>query len=218
MRSEIKKIKEHFQTELREKFDEEKFNADVRSGKSISHKNLNEYKKDEKDVSQFPDEERCGMIFGDSGLFFRATLQNGEYLAIGSNGHLIRDKDIDSFHRKLAKVFKVHCLKHGKEPFCRFTFGKKAENKTAWSESFARVFINTGVVIDGCVPKSPEFWRKMKADYLSQKGHNLATWNRLTRFVPIEYKGDGKNFDESSSSEKSFPSKLLFKKKNLLFR
>ena len=172
MKSEkIQQVKEHFQNTLGQKFNQLKFDADVLSGKEIDEENLNEYKTDEENPR----------------FCFTARFQNGEYVAIGSNGHVIKSKNLDDLHRKLAQVFKLHALKKGKEPFCRISHGEKVQNKEAISESFARTFINAGITIAGDVPKSPAFWQALKQDYLAKKGHTQTTWQRLTRFVPPEY-------------------------------
>lgn len=181
METKTKEVKAYFQDQLKEKFNEEKFNQDVKAGKKISFWDINEYRKKE-------DDEKKEM-FDTKGLSFRGGLKNGEYVAVGSNGHVIKSKNLDDFNRKLAQVFKIHALKKRKEPFCHFCMdkNKKEEEKTKLSESFARAFINAGVVVAGDVPKSPKFWEKLKQDYLAKEGHTLDNWNRLTRFVPKEY-------------------------------
>ena len=176
METKTNEVKAYFQNQLKEKFNEEKFNQDVKAGKKISFEDINNYRKEE-------DEK----MFSAQGLSFRAGFKNGEYVAIGSNGHVIKSKNLDDFNRKLAQVFKIHALKKGKEPFCRFHLGEGAKDKKEASEAFARNFINAGVVVAGDVPKSPEFWQQMKQNYLAKEGNTLDNWNRLTRFVPREY-------------------------------
>ena len=176
METNTNEVKAYFQNQLKEKFNEEKFNQDVKVGKKISFGDVNEYRKEE-------DEE----MFGSPGLSFKAGFKNGKYVAVGSNGHVIESKNLDDFNRKLAQVFKISALKKGKEPFCRLRLGKDEKNRKALSEAFARNFINAEVVVAGDVPKSPEFWREMKQNYLAKEGHTLENWNRLTRFVPKEY-------------------------------
>ena len=188
METKIKEVRDYFEDQLKEKFNEEKFNQDVRAGKKISFENVNEYRKDDEEERK----EDKGEKFNGRGLSFKSSFKNGEYVAIGSNGHVVKSKNIDDVHRKLAQVFKVHALKRGLEPFCNFYVDKDDENKEALSESFARTFINAGVVVGGDVPKSAEFWGKLKQDYLSKEGCTLENWNRLTRFVPKEYMGQGK--------------------------
>ena len=132
------------------------------------------------------DDDKSKMSNG-NGLSFVASFKNGEWVGVGSNGHIIKSKNIDDFHRQLAKVFKLNALKNGQEPICSIRIGEKMANKEKVSESFARNFINEGVTVEGDLPQSPEFWNKLKADYLAKEGHNLKTWNKLTRFVPAEY-------------------------------
>lgn len=197
------KIKERFQSELKEKFNETKFDEDVKSGKNISLNNLDEYKKEEEERLEFLPKKKNkdkNQMSNGRGLSFTAGFENGEYLAIGSNGHIIKSKNIDDFHRQLAKVFKLNAMKNGGEAVCTLHIGEKAKNKKQFAESFARNFINAGVVVKGDIPKSPEFWNKMKADYLAQEGHNLENWNRLTRFVPKEYMSEN---EKSVQSQKT---------------
>ena len=180
-------IKNLFRSELKEKFNEAKFDEDVKAGKSISVNNLNEYKKEKKEkkieIPKDKDNDDNQMSNG-NGLSFSAKFKNGEYVAIGSNGHVIRSKDIDDFHRQLAKVFKLNALKNNKEAVCELHIGEKAKNKKQFAESFARNFINEGIAVMGDLPQSPEFWNKMKAEYLGKKGKTEEKWNNLTRFVP----------------------------------
>ena len=182
------KLKERFQFELKEKFNETKFDEDIKSGKEISLDNLDEYRKREKEIEipKNKDDDK-NQISNGQGLFFKGSFKNGEYVAVGSNGHVIKSKDIDDFHRQLAKVFKLNALKNNKEAICSLHIGEKTKNKKQVAESFARNFINEGIVVKGDLPKSPEFWDKMKAEYLAKKGNSLENWNRLTRFVPKEY-------------------------------
>ena len=169
-------VKNYFKNKLKEKFNEEKFNQDVKAGKKVSFEDVNDYGKEE-------DEE----IFNTHGVSFKGGFKNGEYMAVGSNGHVIKSKNLDDFNRKLAQVFKVHAMRNGKEAICRLRLGKGTRNKKEASEAFARNFINAGVVVMGDVPRSPRFWREMKQNFLAKEGNTLDDWNRLTRFVPKEY-------------------------------
>ena len=183
----MKQMKAHFQSELKEKFNEAKFDEDVRSGKHISLDNLNEYRKKEKEKILPPKKDDKNRMSNGRGLYFIGHFKNGVYEAIGSNGHIIKSKNIDDFHRQLAKIFKLNSLREGSDPICSLRIGESEPNKEKLSESFARNFINEGIAVAGDLPKSPEFWNKMKTKYLAQKGHDLKTWNRLVRFVPKEY-------------------------------
>lgn len=175
--NQTQKIKDFFRQELKDRFNEVKFNEDTKSGQKISIDKIDEYKKDDNE----------NKMSNGHGLSFVASFKNGKWVAVGSNGHIIKSKNIDDFHRQLAKIFKLNALKNGKEPTCTIHIGEKIPDKEKIAESFARNFINEGVTVKGDLPKSPEFWNKMKTDYLAQKGHNLKTWNKLTRFVPDEY-------------------------------
>ena len=91
---------------------------------------------------------------------------------------------------EVGELARAMARKYGDKSFKKVekcNIGEKMADKEKIAESFARNFINEGVVVKGDLPKSPEFWNKLKADYLAQKGHNLKMWNRLTRFVPAEY-------------------------------
>lgn len=171
-KTEIEQTKNQFQLELKENFDEAKFDNDVASGKSISSQDLERYKK---------------FLYSNfGGLSFISNLKDGVYTAIGSNSHIIKSRNLNDLNRKLAKVFKLYALENDGEPWCQFTLGKNSPNAEAEKEAFARNFVNEGVVIKGDFPKSKTFWQNFKKEYLS-KNHNLRDWNRLTRFVPNEY-------------------------------
>lgn len=190
--NQMQKIKDYFRQELRESFNESKFNENIKSGKEISWDKIDEYKKREKKLEPQEKDNKnkdgnTNKISNGNGLSFVASFKNGEWVGVGSNGHVIKSKNMDDFHRQLAKVFKLNALKNGKEPACSIRIGEKMADKEKIAESFARNFINEGVVVKGDLPQSPEFWNKLKADYLAQKGHNLKMWNKLTRFVPAEY-------------------------------
>ncbi len=182
-----KEVKQRFKDELKEKFNEQKFDDDIKSGKVISYDNLNEYKRQDDDIPPKIPKANDDVLSNGQGLSFRAKFKNGQWAAIGSNGHIIQSKNIDDFHRKLAQVFKLDALKKGKEACCCLISGKNAQNKKLVTESFARNFINAGIVVQGDLPQTPEFWKKLKSEYLAQEGNDLKTWNRLTRFVPKEY-------------------------------
>lgn len=186
----VEEIKNRFRSELKGSFNEAKFDKDIQSGKEISLNNLDEYRIIKQKIFLTPPKEKDptkNSMSNDHGLSFTAGFKNGEYMAVGSNGHIIKSKNIDDLHRKLAQVFKLNALKNGKEPECTLHIGKEVKDPQKWAESFACSFINAGITIKGDLPKSPKFWQTLKQTYLAQKGHNLETWNRLTRFVPKEY-------------------------------
>ena len=209
MKPQTNSIKERFQAELKDKFNEKKFDQDVKAGTPITLDDLEKYKfKEEKielpksEDKDKPNPDKTGMK-SNSGLSFEAGYKNGEYTAVGSNGVVIKSKNIDDFHRTIAKYMKVHALKKGKKPLASLRVGKNIKNKEEIMESFARNFINEGVAVMGDLPKSPEFWNNLKNEYLAKKGSNIQMWNKLTQFVPKEYMQSKQAETQKQSNPKS---------------
>lgn len=209
MKPQTNSIKERFQAELKDKFNEKKFDQDVKAGRPITLDDLEKYKFEEEKIElpelqdkDKPNPDETNMK-GNSGLVFKGGFKNGEYCAVGSNGVVIKSKNMDDFHRKLAKHMKLHAIKNGKNPSCRFSVGKNIKNKEQWMESFARNFINEGVAVMGDLPKSPEFWNNLKNEYLAKKGSNIQMWNKLTQFVPKEYMQSKQAETQKQSNPKS---------------
>ena len=210
MKPQTNSIKERFQAELKDKFNEKKFDQDVKAGTPITLDDLEKYKFKEDEEIKLPEPEDKDKPNPDetnmkdnSGLVFKGSFKDGVYSAVGSNGVVIKSKNIDDFHRKLAKYMKLRAMKNGKKPLASLRVGKNIKNKEEIMESFARNFINEGVAVTGDLPKSPEFWNNLKNEYLAKKGSNIQMWNKLTQFVPKEYMQSKQAETQKQSNPKS---------------
>jgi hypothetical protein len=211
MKPQTNSIKERFQAELKDKFNEKKFDQDVKAGTPITLDDLEKYKFEEEKIelpkSEDKDKDEPNPnetnMKDNSGLVFKGSFKDGVYSAVGSNGVVIKSKNIDDFHRKLAKYIKLRAMKNGKKPLASLRVGKNIKNKEEIMESFARNFINEGVAVMGDLPKSPEFWNNLKNEYLAKKGSNIQMWNKLTQFVPKEYMQSKQAETQKQSNPKS---------------
>lgn len=160
---------------LGKSFDKEQFQQDAQllkeDGGSLDSLNIGSYTKKNDN--------------GGPGLSFGAIFKDGEYVATSPDGKVIRSKDMDDFNKQLATEFKNHGIANGEEPKCTFESNiRDPEKRKKESESFARNFINEGVVVKGDLPQDPKFWNDLKKDYLNNKENTPENWDRLTRFVP----------------------------------
>ena len=84
----IQALKAYFHQELRESFNEAKFNEDIKSGKEISLDKIDEYKKREIEPQKNKDKNKddyTSKMSNGNGLSFVASFKNGEWVGVGSN-------------------------------------------------------------------------------------------------------------------------------------
>ncbi len=186
---EIEQVRSEFKFVLREKFDEKKFDEDIQSGQKITVADILKYrKKTSEDISKsHKTEKNIDALCNQSGMKWVCHMHNGEYIATGPKGQIIQSKNLDDFNRKLAKIFKLYNLQHKEEGVCTYHTNAQGEEYQKKTESFARNFLNEGLTINGDVPKSKEFWKQMKQEFLSKENHTQAEWDKITRFIPKEY-------------------------------
>ncbi len=184
----LNKLKDELKTKYGDNFDEKKFEVTA-AGKSLEGlKSLNEnlFQKEKDD-----NDHLAG--FSGANLNFNVAFKDGQYTAEGPNGEIIKNKDLDDFHKQLAQKCKNQFTKENNpKGFVIFRLGEDKNcpvSDEKYMESVARNFINEGVAIAGDLPKNPEFWNNLKQEYLQNKENTEEIWNNLTRYVPRKSMG-----------------------------
>lgn len=141
-------------------FDEEKFRADIDNMKNSDRTSLHSL-----DAEAYRKKDENDNYSNSDGLSFKGFFKDGMYTAVGPNGKTIKSKDFADFNRQLAAEFIANAKEKGKDPHCNFETADKDPKKM---KTFAREFINAGVMVSGDLPNDPKFWNGFRQDYLKK--------------------------------------------------
>lgn len=127
-------------------------------------------------------QDYAATIDNGAGVIYACDNKNGQYTAVGSNGQIIQTTSLDDLNQKIAKE-----LTNEKSAKAHFTANQALDKE--WSESFAKNFIKEGIMVEGDIPESPQFWQELKQEYLREGNTSAKDWNQVTQNIPDEKLG-----------------------------
>lgn len=113
---------------------------------------------------------------------FTLKEENGQIVAVGSDGTVIRAGSFEEINDKVCQNLKQKAIAMGKEPKIGFN-----SNNPERHQIFAHdAIIKHHMTIIAGGPKDPQFWKNLKQEFLSDKNNSLELWEKLTRNIPNE--------------------------------
>lgn len=163
-----------------QELDNERFMDDAKkiqeNGGDLSQLSAQNYGK-EKNLQNY-----AAIIDNGTGIIYACDNKNGQYTAVGSNGQIIQTTTLDDLNQKIAKE-----LTNEKSSKAYFSTNQTLNKE--WSESFTKNFIKEGIMVEGDIPESPQFWQELKQEYLRDGNTSAQDWNQVTQNIPDEKLG-----------------------------
>ncbi len=118
--------------------------------------------------------------YGTPGYGFKLKEENGQIIAIGTDGTVIRGNSFEEINDKVCQNFKQKSIAEGKEP--KIGFNSSDPQK---QQIFAHdAIIKHHMTISKGGPQDPQFWQNLKQEFLADKNNTPELWERLTRNIP----------------------------------